>query len=90
MAGGRISVRKPDPSSLRLYSAIMLMDFRGGVSAVWSGPGSDGASSLLEVSLIRCNRANTDSGGPSSQYLRTSASLALRTKTPMAGRAVDD
>ena len=34
--------------------------------------------------------AKTESEGPSSQYLRTPASLALRTKTPTARRAVDD
>lgn len=40
------------------------------------------------ASLICFSRDKTDSDGPSSQYFRTSASLALRTKTPMAPREV--
>ncbi len=65
------------------------------VRAVWSGPVSnlvfvddDEALLLSRPSLICCKMASTESDGPSWQYWRTEASLALRRKTPMAWREV--
>ncbi|KAL7539331.1 hypothetical protein ACHAXR_010596, partial [Thalassiosira sp. AJA248-18] len=91
-SGGRISSRKPLPSSLRLYSAITVMVPLRFVRRDWTSPTSlfVASSSSLLASLICLRRARTESGGPSSQYLRTSASFALRRKTPMAPREVLD
>jgi hypothetical protein len=100
ISGGNISDRNPEPEILRLYSAMMVMVPLRLVSWDWISPMGDVASSVVAAlppslveaeaaSLICCRRARTDSDGPSSQYFRTSASLALRTKTPMAPREVE-
>ena len=106
MSGEGSSLRKPDPSILRLYSAIMEMVPLRLVRSCWMGGSSSlslslfvvvspavllVASSLEDLAvLIFWRRASTDSEGPSWQYWRTSASLALRTKTPMAWREVEE
>lgn len=106
ISGGNIvSDRNPEPTNLRLYSAMMVMVPLRLVSWDWISPIAcmgvvfvssselavlphPAAAAAAEASLICFSRDKTDSDGPSSQYFRTSASLALRIKTPMAPREV--
>ena len=61
------------------------------VRSCWSGPIADDEESGAEElpSLICWRMDRTDSEGPSWQYWRMEASLALRTNTPMAWREVE-